>query len=336
MAKDLPEFEGEEFVFPDEQEVTPVGKPTKPEPEADIEIEAGDTNVEIEIEDDTPPEDKGREPLPEEMVKELEKDEGDDYSQRVKERMSQLKKVWHDERRAKEAAYREQQEAIKYAQALMEENRRLKTTLSSGEKSYIEVAKQAAETELNLAKRAYREAYDTGDVEKQIEAQQLMNNAQLKLTQMINYQPQYEKALQEQESPVYIQPEQPNTFKPEPKALNWQEKNPWFGEDEEMTSLALGLHEKLVRNGVDPTSDDYYRRIDNTMRKRFPEYFGSDTLDVEPKTTQRTKPSTVVAPASRSTAPKKVRLSASAAQVVKKLGISAEQYAKELYKLENK
>jgi hypothetical protein len=330
------EFEGEEFVFPDEQEVTPVGKTTPAETEVRVEADADTGEIEIEIEDDTPPEDRGREPLPEEMVKELEKDEGDDYSHRVKERMSQLKKVWHDERRAKEAAAREREEAIRYAQALMEENKRLKTTLSSGEKTYVEVAKQAAEHELNLAKRAYREAYDTGDVDRQIEAQQLMNQAQYKLTQMQNYEPQYEKALQDEENPVYIQPQQQNAYRPEPKALNWQEKNPWFGQDEEMTSLALGLHEKLVRGGVDPTSDDYYRRIDSTMRKRFPEYFEEPSLDEEPKPAQRAKPSNVVAPATRSTAPKKVRLTASASSIVKKLGISPEQYAKELAKLESK
>jgi hypothetical protein len=330
------EFEGEEFVFPDEQEVTPVGKTTPAETEVRVEADAETGEIEIEIEDDTPPEDRGREPLPEEMVKELEKDEGDDYSQRVKERMSQLKKVWHDERRAKEAAAREREEAIRYAQALMEENKRLKSTLHTGEKTYVEVAKQSAEHELNLAKRAYREAYDAGDIDKQIEAQQLMNQAQYKLTQMQNYEPQYEKALQEEENPVYIQPQQQNAYRPEPKALNWQEKNPWFGQDEEMTSLALGLHEKLVRSGVDPTSDDYYRRIDTTMRKRFPEYFEEPSLDEEPKPAQRAKPSNVVAPATRSTAPKKVRLSASASAIVKKLGISPEQYAKELSKLENR
>lgn len=322
------DFEGEEFVFPDEQEVTPVEKP-------EVETKAEEDDFSVEVVDDTPEQDKGREPLPQEMVQELEKDDGDEYSQRVKERMSQLKKVWHDERRAKEEAAREREEAIRYAQQMMEENRRLKSTLSTGEQSYIEVVKQSAESELNLAKRAYKEAYDAGDTDAIIEAQQKMNEAQFRLNQAQSYRQRYESALQEEQNAVNIQSERPQQFKPDSKAVSWQQKNTWFGTDEEMTSLALGLHEKLVRNGVDPTSDDYYHRIDTTMRKRFPEYFGESTED-EVKPAQRTKPSTVVAPATRSTAPKKVQISKSAQAIARKLGISPEQYAKEVLKLETR
>lgn len=329
-AKENLDFEGEEFVFPDEREVTPVNK----EADTQVNIEVNDDDVEIDVVDDTPPEDRDRQPLPKEVVEQLEKDDLTDYSERVKERMSQLRKVYHDERREKEAAAREREEAVRYAQAILEENKRLKNTLSSGEETYIQVAYQAAERELDLAKRAYREAYDSGDTDKIIEAQQMMNNAQFKIGQIQNYTPQYKKALQEQETPVYMQPEQPRAFRPEPKALDWQDKNPWFGSDPEMTSLALGLHEKLVRNGVDTQSDEYYRRIDDTMRKRFPEYFGESTLD-EQKPAQR-KPSNVVAPASRSTAPKKVHLTRSQLAFAKKLGITPEQYARETLKLENR
>jgi hypothetical protein len=269
------------------------------------------------------------------MVEELEKDDLTDYSERVKERMAQLRKVYHDERREKEAAAREREEAIRYAQAIQEENRRLKTNLNTGEQTYIQAIASAAEKEMTLAKRDYREAYDSGNTDAIIDAQQRMNDAQYKLTQIQNYRPQYEKALQEEETRVNIQPERSQSFKPDTKASAWQEKNDWFGQDEEMTSLALGLHEKLVRSGVSPTSDDYYRRIDDTMRKRFPEYFGDATLD-EAKPAQRTKPSTVVASATRSTAPKKVHISKTAQTLAKKLGVSPEQYAKEMIKLENR
>jgi len=160
-----------------------------------------------------------------------------------------------------------------------------------------------------------------------------MNSAQYKLTQVQNYRAQYENTLQTPQTNVNIQPEQPQVARPDRKALEWQEKNDWFGRDEEMTSLALGLHEKLVRSGVSPASDDYYRRIDDTMRKRFPENFEDNTLDTD-KPAQRTKPSTVVASATRSTAPKKVQISATAQTIVRKLGISPEQYAIEKIKLE--
>ena len=319
--------------LPDEKEVDLSPKEAEPK-EVKVEAKVKDDDIDLEIEDDTPPQDKGREPLPKEVVEELEKDSLDDYSERVKQRMAQLKKVWHDERRAKEAADRERQEAIKFAQQIADENKKLKTTLSSGEETYIQTLKSALENQLNLAKRDYREAYDTGNTEQIIEAQQRMNDAQFKLTQANNYAPQYKNTLQEAEKEVYIPQSQPQAPKPDTKALAWQEKNDWFGKDEEMTSLALGVHEKLVRSGIDPTSDEYYRRIDSTMQKRFPEYFGDATLDEE-KPAERTKPSTVVAPATRSTAPKKVRLTKTQVALAKKFGLTPEQYARETLKLEN-
>ena len=324
MALDQDEFE-----FPDEQNVTPVGEETK----VDVEVDGND--VEIDIVDDTPVQDRDRKPLPKEIVEELEKDEAEEYSHRVKERMAQLKKVWHDERREKEAAAREREEAIKFAQAIQEENRRLKTNLSSGEQTYMVAITSAAEKDLAIAKRDYREAYDTGNTDAVIDAQQRMNEAQYRLTQARNYRPQFENALQEEQNQVYIPQERPQVPKPDRKALAWQDKNSWFGSDEEMTSLALGLHEKLVRSGVDPTSDDYYKSIDKTMRKRFPEYFGDDSsLDVE--TPAQRKPSNVVAPASRSTAPKKVHLTKTQLALAKKFNLTPEQYARETLKLENK
>ena len=319
--------------LPDEKEVDLSPKEAEPK-EVKVEAKVKDDDIDLEIEDDTPPQDKGREPLPKDVVEELEKDTLDDYSERVKQRMAQLKKVWHDERRAKEAADRERQEAIKFAQQIAEENKKLKTTLSSGEATYIETLKAGLENQLNLAKRDYREAYDSGNTEQIIEAQQKMNDAQMRLSQAQNYRPQYEKTLQQVENPVYIPQNEQPSFKPDDKALKWQEKNDWFGSDEEMTSLALGLHEKLVRSGISPTSDEYYRRIDSTMQKRFPEYFGDATLDEETPA-QRTKPSTVVAPATRSTAPKKVRLTKTQVALAKKFGLTPEQYARETLKLEN-
>ena len=293
-----------------------------------------DLDFEIEEEDDTPAQDRGREPLPKEVVDQLEQDDLTDYSSRVKERMAQLKKVWHDERRAKESADRERQEAIRFAQQIADENKKLKSTLSSGEESYIKAIQNSYETQLAIAKRDYREAYDAGDTDRIIDAQGKMNEAQMKLAGAQNYRRQYENAGQTVENQVPLQQAQntPRITPPDAKAQAWQASNQWFGKDEEMTSLALGLHEKLVRSGIDPTSDVYYRRIDETMQKRFPENFGDDSLEARPA--QR-KPSTVVAPATRSTAPKKVRLTQTQLAFAKKLKLTPEQYAREMIKLEN-
>ena len=289
---------------------------------------------EIEEEDDTPPEDRGKDPLPEDMVETLENDTLEGYSERVKQRMAQLKKVWHDERRAKEQAAREKEEAVNYAQKVAEQNKKLKTTLSTGEEDYLKTLVTASENELKIAKRDYREAYESGDTDKIVEAQALMNSAQLKLSQASSLKPQYTTSQTEENSvESNQQPVRPVAPKPDAKAQAWQEKNQWFGKDEEMTSLALGVHEKLVRSGIDPTSDVYYHRIDETMQKRFPENFGETSLE-EVKPSQR-KPSNVVAPATRSTAPKKVRLSKTQVAFAKKLKLTPEQYAKEMIKLEN-
>ena len=320
----------EEEQEPEEVEV----KAEKPKKETKPKQE--ELDFEIEEEDDTPPQDRNRDPLPDNIKQELDADDLSEYSDRVKQRMSQLKKAWHDERRAKEAADRERAEAARIAEQIMSENKKLKQTLSTGEADYLKTLQEKYTSDLSIAQREYREAYDMGDSEKLMQAQTKMNEAQLKLSQAQNRQPQYnQETLQTNENAVSSGQDtvKPSVPRPDAKALAWQEKNTWFGQDEEMTSLALGLHEKLVRNGVNPSSEEYYRSIDSTMQKRFPEYFGTDTLE-EAKPAQR-KPSTVVAPATRSTGPKKVRLTKTQLALAKKFKLTPEQYARELIKTEN-
>ena len=289
-----------------------------------------------------PPKDRNRQPVSEEEVKKLklETDELDQYSAEAKDKLIKMKKVWHDERRAKESADRERAEAIRIATKLAEENKQLKTKLSSGEQEYVGVAKQSAVQELEAAKKEYRDAYDAGDSEKLVEAQERLTMAKIKVDKLDNYNPIYQKPLQEEQNEVQSYQQQ-SIPKPDNKAVDWQQNNEWFGQDEEMTSLALGLHEKLKRSGVPVGSDEYYDTIDKTMRRRFPENFddGQDTETEkvraeEPQKTSKPRASTVVAPASRSTSPKKIRLSNTQVALAKKLGLTPEQYARELTKLE--
>jgi hypothetical protein len=273
--------------------------------------------------------------MPKELVQELEQDELDSYDEGVKTRLKQMRKVWHDERREKEAALREQKEALTFAQRLLEENKRIKQILTNGEKEYVNTAQNAASLELDAAKRAYKEAYEAGDADKIIEAQQALQTANLKLIQVKNFKM---PSLQEENVPVQQQPEQystaPNVPKPDAKALAWQERNSWFGSNRAMTAYALGLHEELRENGVEVGSDSYYGALDKTMRKRFPDAFGIEDAE-ESKPQPKAKPSTVVAPAVRSTSSNKIKLRASQVQIAKKLGISPEQYAREQMKLES-
>lgn len=338
IINEIPEELDDKEAAAEGQEVE-LEKEVVEEPKEEPKKEAkAEPEFEIEEEDDTPKQDRNRDPLPEQVKEELENDNLEEYSARVKERMAQLKKAWHDERRAKEAQEREREEAIRYAQQIIDENNKLKQTLSTGEEDYLKTLKEKYETEVAVAQRDYREAHTNGDTDKLVEAQTRMTEAQYKLAQAQGMKPQYtQEALQQQQNSVNSEQAkllQPRVNKPDDRAVAWQTQNTWFGKDQEMTSLALGLHEKLVSSGVDPSSDQYYRRIDETMHKRFPEYFGdTDSLE-EDKPAQR-KPSTVVAPATRSTGPKKIRLTKTQLALAKKFKLTPEQYARELIKTEN-
>lgn len=312
-------FEDTDFKFPDEVDAEKTAKEVSDEPE-----------IQIEIEDDTPPEDRNRTPLPRPLVEELEKDELDKYDDSVKEKLKQMRKVWHDERREKEAAMREHREAMNIAQRLLQENQRYKEVLTTGEKQYASMLKEKAAAEVAVAKRAFREAYDAGDADKLLEAQEALNAAQLSLLEADRFKV---PALQDetfQEQSVY---QSQNAVPVDPKAEAWQKRNSWFGQDEEMTAAALGLHRKLEKQGVVVGSDDYYSALDKTMRKRFPENFGEEQQEEPVREQPRPRASTVVAPAVRSTAPQKVRLKMSQLNLIKKLGIPPEQYVKEYLKV---
>jgi hypothetical protein len=321
------DIEQVEFEFPDEREEREANERAK------AQAKEKDVSAGIEIEDDTPPEDRGREPLPKEVVQELENDELEDYSEKVRSKLVKMKKVWHDERREKEKALREQQEALAAAQRMLEENRALKARLSHGEQTFIKTYKTAAELELDAAKRSYKEAYDSGDTDKLLEAQEKLSEVQYKLQKVREYTP----ALQRQEIEVQEQ-QQVQVSRPDPKAAAWQERNTWFGQDEEMTSLALGLHQKLVnQHGTSyPSTDEYWQKVDDTMRRRFPDYFNTEpnTASSERTGEAQKKPSTVVAPATRSTSSKKIVLKQSQISIAKKLGLTPEQYAREIMKME--
>jgi hypothetical protein len=303
----------------------------------DIKIDAPESadDVKVEIVDDTPPEDRNRTPLPKEVVEDLDKDDLEEYSDKVKKRLSQMKKAWHDERREKERVDREREEALQFAQRAYTENTQLKQRLGHGEKVFVDQMTKAANAELVTAKEHLKQAYEQGDAEKITEAQEVLTDVKIKLKEISRFKP----SGQEKNTVVQQPPQQARAApqpQSDPKAEAWRDKNTWFGANKGMTAFALGLHEELVEAGIDPRSDTYYQRVDNTMRKRFPEEFGDDFSQTE----EREKPaprktSTVVAPATRSTAPRSIRLSSSQAAIAKRLGLTPEAYARELIKLEN-
>jgi hypothetical protein len=240
--------------------------------------------------------------------------------------MQKFTKGYHDERRAKEAALREKEEALRLAKSIIEENNRLKGSLTKGQEALLNQAKFAVSLELDQAKKKFKEAYDSGDAEAIVEAQEVLGKAQIKAERLASFKP---APLQEEEKGVeqqqIVQAPQTDT-----KALAWQRQNQWFGQDEEMTSFALGLHQKLVKSGVDPQSGEYYERIDSRMRQVFPDAFDTpDDTEKAEKPARATK-SSVVAPATRSTAPKKIVLTQTQVNIAKRLGVPLELYAKKV------
>ena len=292
----------------------------KVEPEAPKELE-------IEVVDDTPKADRNRKAS--EPPEDVTDDELADYSEKVRKRIQHFSKGYHDERRAKEVAFREKQELESLAKTLVEENKKLKGNVSKNQEALLEQAKKSASSELENAQKAYKTAYEAGDSDAVVKAQQDLTKAEIKTDKLQNFKL---PTLQQTETPV--QPETkgsvPNTQaqqQVDEKAVAWSQKNPWFGTDDEMTSLALGLHNKLAKQGINLQSDEYYEAIDTRMRQLFPDEF-EDVAKTEAEKPKRR--SNVVAPATRSTSPKKVVLSQTQVTLAKRLGLTPEQYAKQV------
>jgi len=333
QAKEAPQ---EEVMNPGYEATAPVISPTKTSKKSDIEIE---------IVDDTPPEDKGRKPM---KTAPKEVDEIDEVNGKVQKRLDELKRAWHDERRAKDKAAREQAEALAYAKKLLDENKTLKVQLSKGERVLVEQGQGKAESDLKAAKRLLQEAQESGDSEKVADAITEISRISREQENWKAYQPKYreedinkESALQDQNLGVSYPQTAQAAPPPDEKAVNWYNNNSWFGVDEEMTAIAYAQHEKLVKSGVSPQSDEYYEKIDSRLRQVFPDRFESDgdedlAADKEPAKVEKRQQTTVVSPATRSTPSKKVTLTKSQVAIARRLGVPLEVYAKQVALQENR
>ena len=314
----------EQYKFPDEQD-------DEKTPQVNVSVE-DDGDVEVEVVDDTPIQDRGRRPLDRE-VEDPTDDEIENYSDKVKGRIKELTHARHDERRAKEATIREKQELERLAQQLINENKQLKQYVSNGTEQYGTMAKSAAEAELDKARRQYKDAQEAFDTDAIIAAQEAMTDAKWKLEQAKNFRP---PPLQTEEYAVQTRQSAPEQAQPDEKTLRWQAKNQWFGANgfEEVTSYALGLHQKLVNNGVDPRTDEYFDQINDRVKSKFPEVFGG-TEDKPRSGDSPRRPAAVAAPATRSSGAKKVQLTQTQVALAKKFGLTPQQYAAQVAKLES-
>ena len=309
----MAEIEKTEFEFPDEIEEKKLRSGGKVEEDSDVEII-----------DDTPENDRNREPLTE-APKDVTDEELEKYTdQRLKTRLAHLGKGYHDERRAKESALREREEAINVAKQIIEENKKLKGSLHQGQSALHEQAKKVVANEMEQAKQRFKTAYESGDADAVADAQEAMTVAKMRAERVNNYKPAPQPA--EAASPR-LPESQPAPPQIDDKLKGWTEKNTWFGPNKKMTAYALGLHDELVEQGFASGSDAYYNKIDAEMRNRFSDIFESDRSGDASSSPRR---SNVVAPATRNTAPRKVVLTKSQVEIAKRLGVPLELYARKV------
>ena len=311
----LPKFEGEEYQLPEPEDTKPI-----------------QGELDIEIEDDTPPEDKVKSTG---AVEDADDEELSSYSKSVQSRIHKMTLAKNNERRAKDEAIREREAAETFAKQVYEENKRLKSQLEEGSKIFIDQNKNTAQMEIDTAKKRFKQAFETGDSDELTSAQEALAKATLRLDKAETMRP-----IESAEIPY----EQPQQNRLAPSTQEWVDNNSdWWGKDEEMTMSAMGLDKKLQKQyGSEYVgTPEYFKTIDKTMRKRFPEHFGAEEEedDQPPQkksqtddedTSRRTKPASVVAPATRSTPPNRVKLKASEATIARRLGVPIEEYARQV------
>jgi hypothetical protein len=298
-------------------------------PEKETAKSAPEPEVELEIVDDIPKQPAKQSEFKQSESRQAEKEENDeelsDYSEKVRKRINKLKYEQHEAQRQKEAAEQMREEAIRFAQQLANKNQYYESLLQRGEGALVGQIKARANIALEQAKALYKDAYEAGDAQKIIDAQEKLLNAQTEFREA----ERHERAIQSRPKPQPVQQayqppvQQYQPPQPSSKAMDWTKKNPWFGPqgNREMTALAYD-------------TDEYYEKIDAAMRQRFPDYFEKDSDDVQVSVAPQRTPNTVVASASRNNGakPRKIQLTATQVSVAKRLGLTPEQYAKQLIK----
>jgi len=305
----MAELDKTEFTFPDEVE----------DKKSRAKVE--EAEPEVEVVDDTPEQDRGRKPM-DEAPKDVTDEELSKYDEGVRKRIQHFTKGYHEERRAKETALREKDEAFRLAQQIVEENKRLKGSLSTNQNALLEQAKRSVASDMEEARRKYKSAYESGDSDALVSAQEEMTSVKLKADKINSFRP---APLQEEENAVQTRQQVYQEPRVDPKLISWKDENQWFGENKRMTAYALGLHEDLINEGIPAGTDEYYRRINSDIRERFSDQFESGK-QADAQTPSRT--SNNVAPATRSTAPKKIVLTKTQVELAKRLGLTNEQYAR--------
>jgi hypothetical protein len=274
-----------------------------------------DEQLDVRVEEDN------KEPV-EEKKQETKKEELEEYSDGVKKRIAKLTKKWREAERQREAA-------LEYAKGVQDEHSKLKTRVSSLEPSYVNAMEGRVVSGLQAAQAKLVAAREAGDIKTEVDAQKEIARLGVEESRVAGMKQRVATEMKQVREPVKSLEDSiaPPQAAPDPRAEEWAESNPWFGQDSAMTYTAFDLHEKLTKEeGFDPSSDDYYAEVDKRMRLDFPHKFGKT------ETREPTKPTQTVASATRSVnnSRKTVRLTPSQVTIAKKLGVPLELYAKQL------
>ena len=322
-----------------------LGVRTTIEPPESTKSEAETDEIAIEVVDDRPEADQ----RPPSKAKEDDDGAASDeeiaaLGQRAQKRIKKLKWEYHEERRAKEANERLANEAVNYTQSLQTENQRLLKLVQDSQSALTEQSKHRADASLAIAQENFKRAHESGDADQIAAAQQDLTNAQLSqayapaVSQKIIDNWKQQVMAEDRHASAQQQQQAPQPIQPDAKAMEWQERNPWFGTDKEMTSFAYGVHEKLVADeGIDPESEEYYELIDSRMKEVFPTQFGNSNQRTNTSMVVETAPprkKSVVASASRNSgaSPRTVTLTETQVRLAKRLGLTPQQYAAQLMK----
>ncbi len=257
--------------------------------------------------------------------KESKEDELKEYSESVQKRIAKLTKKWRE-------AERQKDEALTYAQRIMEDKKRADEKLSKLEPGFLKSTEDSIVSGLAAAKSDLAKAREAGDIEAEVDAQTRISELAYKQARFLETKTQQEefnkaKEAEVKQTEVNLNRQQVSRGNPDPKAEDWASKNTWFGQDAAMTYTAFDLHKKLTeQEGYDPQSDEYYSEIDKRIRLEFPHKFATNEVK------ETTKPVQTVASAKRSTKTgrRTVRLTPSQVAIAKKLGVPLEEYAKQL------
>lgn len=239
---------------------------------------------------------------------------------------------------------RQRKEREEQIQELIKQNEELKTNLKVKNNEVDSIATRSLDANekqltqnIELARQAYMEAFEEGDKEKVLNAQEILNNAQADLKTVQTYKNNLAQKLKQKEDQVEVTPQSAQVQQPayDPKANEWAERNQWFGQDTVKTAAALALDAELKEQGYNPNDEEFYEEIDRRLEVAFSQ--ASDRVqETEGQSNSGTsQPAQVVSGASRSSpsAGKKVKLSKEDVRLANKWGIPLEQYAAEKLKV---